>query len=182
MSKPKQLFVFLEGPDDERFFKNVCESSMHNSYEEIRLIQYAGMTPKACINFFKTIKSQLKADYIFLTDLDSQGDKKFDVVSRITKVIEKFNREIDESNIIVVKEEIESWYLAGLTPSNLKKFNIKTTNNTELLNKEYFIQQKPKQFTSKTDFMIEILKEYSLEIGITRNNSLRFFTEKHRLI
>jgi len=182
METYKQLFIFLEGPDDERLFEKVCKPILMLDYDFIKIIKYAGLTQKIVVDLLKTLKTQIHSDYIFVTDLDAKGDKSFCVTKRKSKLNDKFNNIIDENKIVVVKEEIESWYLAGITQINLEKFKIEPFSNTEQIDKEIFISIMPKKFKSKTDFLIETLKEFSLETGIENNKSLKYFATKYKLI
>ena len=81
--------------------------------------------------------------------------------------------------IIVVVKEIESWYLAGLDNKVCKQLKIKNFPNTEKVTKEEFNSLIPKKFTSRIDFMLEILKNFSIEIAKKKNTSFRYFVEKY---
>jgi len=39
----------------------------------------------------------------------------------------------------------------------------------------------PKKFTSRIDFMSEILKKFSIEIAKQKNNSFQYFVEKYMI-
>jgi len=182
METYKQLFIFLEGPDDERLFEKVCNPIFMLDYNFIKIIKYAGLTQKSVVDFIKTLKKQLHSDYIFVSDLDAKGDKSFCVTKRKTKLNDKFSNIIDENKIVVVKEEIESWYLAGITQTSLEKFKMEPFSDTEQIDKETFISIMPIKYKSKTDFLIETLKDFSLESGIEKNNSLKYFVTKYKLI
>lgn len=96
--------------------------------------------------------------------------------------IKKEFRNIDENKIIVVIKEIESWYLAGLNDENAKKFKISPVKikTTDSITKEQFNNLIPRKFRySRMDFMIEILKCFSIEMGRQRNKSFRYFADKY---
>lgn len=78
-----------------------------------------------------------------------------------------------------MKEEIESWYLAGIIESNLSKFKISPFTDTQSITKEEFERMRPKNYGSSIDFMVEILKEYSLEQAKILNSSIKYFVSKH---
>jgi len=182
METYKQLYIFLEGTDDERFFEKIIKPRLTSDFAFIKFIKYAGLTKKVVIDLIKTFKNQPHTDYIFVSDLDTQGDKTFCITKRKSKLNEIFNNVIDNNKMFVVKEEIESWYLAGITQSNLEKFRIEAFSNTEQVNKEMFISMIPKKMKSTIDFQIETLKDFSLESGINKNNSLKYFVNKYKLI
>jgi hypothetical protein len=175
----KQLFIFVEGPDDERFINQIIKPLLLERYNHIKTIKYAAMTPKTVIGFIKTFDSQQNSDYIFMCDMDARGDTSLCITQRKTKEQIKFSSYPDSNKIIVVKEEIESWYLAGITSENRKKFNIKPFIGTDTVTKEEFEKIIPKNFGSKTDFMIEVLKEYSLNEAMHFNRSFHYFMSKH---
>jgi hypothetical protein len=182
MESFKQLFIFIEGPYDERFFEKQIKPLFLETYSNVKLIKYASSEKKFIVGLIKTLKHQPSSAYIFVSDFDARGDNHYCVTQKKEKVREKFSNVIDNNCIVVVKEEIESWYLAGITNANLERFKIKSFLNTEQIDKESFIDLLPKEYTSKTDFLIESLKEFSLETGIDFNNSLKYFVAKYKLL
>ncbi len=94
----------------------------------------------------------------------------------------KYSNCFDSTKMIVIKEEIESWYLAGISAKNLGLFKIKPFTDTEAVTKEDFERLIPKNFTSKIDFMIEILKGYSIVEARQKNHSLAYFMKKFALM
>lgn len=90
----------------------------------------------------------------------------------------KIDPSIDREKIVVVKAEIESWYLAGISQSDAKKLNIIFHANTENINKEKFESMMHHRFVSNTDFMMEILKCYSIDTAKKQNPSFKYFWDK----
>jgi hypothetical protein len=176
----KQLYIFVEGDDDERFVNQIIKPLMKN-YSFVKLIKYSGLRQQEIVKFIQTFNNQVNTDYIFFCDLDSRGNA-LCVTQRKEKEQAKYSNCFDNSKIIVVKEEIESWYLAGISAKNLGLFKIKPFMDTEAVAKEDFERLIPKNFTSKIDFIIEVLKEYSLEESMTKNGSLAYFIRKFALL
>ena len=115
----------------------------------------------------------MAAEYVYITDIDQcpcVTAKKDDVVSSMV--------EIDPRNVIVVVKEIESWYLAGLTDEARRKLGIAHEGSTDEITKEQFNALVPKEFESRLDFKIEILKLFSMEAGIAHNRSLGYLIER----
>lgn len=132
--------------------------------------------------FVKTCKQKESYDYLFVCDMDARGDKTLCITSRKQKEQNKYGRNLLEINkIVVVKEEIESWYLAGITDAQATRLNIKRLADTTFTTKEEFERMIPKNYVSSNDFMVEILKNYSLEQGMEANSSLNYFAKKHLL-
>ena len=142
----------------------------------LEIVKYAHLKRGKIDNFFKSIKA-MSANYIYVADINNAPcatDKK-------EKIQKKF-KNIDGHRIIVVIKEIESWYLAGLDDINCKKlgvnpFNI--TDNTDNITKEQFNDMLPKKFDSRIDFMLEILKCFSIDKAKEKNRSLKYFLEKY---
>jgi hypothetical protein len=175
---PKQLFIFVEGTNDERFFERVVKPKLQQSYKVIFIHTYAERKDKyKKINDFLQSIASLKAEYIFVTDIDNSPcitAKKEEIRNRI--------RYIDANRILVVVKEIESWYFAGLDNIRSKKLKIRRIfENTNNLTKEQFKALIPKSFDSEIDFMIEILNLFSIEIAKNKNDSFKYFLEKFNI-
>jgi hypothetical protein len=124
--------------------------------------------------FLESIKA-MGVDYIYVTDINNSPcatAKKQEVQNKL--------RNIDEERIIVVIKEIEGWYLAGLINNiEAEKFKIHTFSFTDTITKEQFDSLIPKTFDSRIDFMLEILKIFSIEIAKQNNRSFRYCIEKY---
>lgn len=175
----KELFIFVEGPDDERYIKTVVSPKLEDVFSFVKIIKYATLSKTIIENFIKTYKKQIHTDYLFICDMDARGAKSQCVTKRKEKEQNKYGSYLEIDKIIVVREEIESWYLAGITSTNLIKFKIKNFTDTELVTKEEFEKMIPKNFISPNDFMVEILKEYSIDQAKDVNNSLKYFADKY---
>ncbi len=124
-------------------------------------------------DYIKTINS-IRADYIFFTDINNSPcitDKKENIQRKF-----KF---IDINKIVVVIKEIESWYLAGLDNDACNQLKIKCIENTDSITKERFNNLIPRKFTSRIDFMLEVLKLFSIDEATRKNTSFKYFIEKY---
>lgn len=178
--QPNGLYVFLEGPDDERFFNAVIRPLLAAEIDFFKIIMYSTKTSSVIQSILKTVKAQTNLKYLFFCDHDTQGDSSLCITKRKEKICEKYGQQPELTRIFVVREEVESWYLAGITAVNKQKFKLPTFTTTDHITKEDFLAMMPKQFTSSNDFMIEVLKEYSLQYAVSEatNTSLRYFCEK----
>lgn len=168
------LFIFLEGNDDERFFQAVFEQKFREKYQWVQYVKYAQVTPAKVDSFVQNIL-KIKADYLFLADIDAEPC----VTEKRGKLCKKYSQ-LQSNLIFVVKKEIESWYLAGVTTEMAEELKIKgPILETNTLTKEQFDQKQPSAFTSRLDFLQEILKIYSLEVALPRNNSLAYFNGRY---
>jgi len=172
-SSYKRLFIWVEGNDDERFFKNLLKFGFYKKYNFIEIIKYAHMRRDKIVNFIKSIKS-MGADYIFVTDINNSP-----CITAKKEEIKKRFKIIDTERVMVVVKEIEGWYLAGLDHNACKKLKINNIDNTANITKEKFNALIPKRFSSKIDFMTEILKIFSVEIAKYKNKSFEYFISKY---
>lgn len=182
----KGLFIWVEGDDDERFFERVIKSHFDTEYDYVKIISYEGDRYKEekkkekITSFFKAITSMKKsvgytADYLFVTDLDTTP-----CATRKKQEIKEILKGIDEKRILVVKNEIEGWYIAGLNDRDSKKLGVKCFHSTNKLTKEAFNKIMPRRFaSSRIDFMQEILNCFCLETAKKKNESFKYFIGKY---
>jgi len=156
------LFVFVEGSDDERFFKK------YFSTQQVKFIQYAHMKNKEICQYLRAIKGNSR--YVFIADSDRKlpGEK--------AKKICEIYKECDIKNVYIVNLEIESWYMAGLSSHCSSKFKIKCLSDTNSFCKEQFNCLVPRKY-SRIDFMLEVLRDFDFQEAKMRNNSFRFFSD-----
>lgn len=169
----KLLFIWVEGDDDERFFDKILKPKLQEKYDVVKIIRYAAMKRERVDNFIKNIKA-MGADYIYLTDINDSPC----ITAKKGETQSKY-KNIDNGKMIVVVKEVESWYLAGLDNNVCKQLKIGNFANTDNVTKEKFKALIPKEFTSRIDFMSEILKNFSIEIAKQKNNSFQYFVEKY---
>jgi hypothetical protein len=171
MSKQGRLIIFLEGADDERFFKAVFEQKLLEKYERIQYFPYARESRVKINEFMSSILKTAGDDYLFFADIDQEPC----VTEKKSKLRGKYSQ-LQDHLIFVVKKEIESWYLAGISQEAADELKIRgKLGETDTLTKEQFDQKQPTSFTSRIDFLQEILKIYSLEVALPRNQSLAYF-------
>ena len=166
-----QMFVYVEGNYDKMFVKNILSDYLRTNKSILLYpIPYAQKPPN---EMNKDIKSKSKHNYLFLSDLDI--DKFPCITSRKEKRINTYEG-LESSKIIIVKAEIESWYLAGVdnTLSQFKNFDI--PDNTESVTKEEFDSMIGE--CSKFDMLMEISKCYDFKLARKRNSSFNYFMNK----
>jgi len=169
----KGVFIFLEGPDDERFIKAVLNKPLREKFGWVIPYMYAQKKKQNICNYINSINS-MGANYIFLADLDS-----YPCISSKKEALLRKYIVLDESKIIVVKKEIEGWYLAGLNSDVINELGLEYTDRTDGITKQNFSSRIPARFNSTIDFKIEILKHFSLKTACEKNTSISYFTMKH---
>ena len=168
----KQLWVIVEGNDDEKFFEKI-KPLLEKKYDSVQIWKYAQEPPKRIKNFLKSIKA-MNSDYFFFRDINNSPC----VTAKKKKLKKEYKKTIDVDNIIILIKEIESWYLSGLDAKKSKELKIRTFRNTDNITKEKFNGLIPKKFDSRIDFMAEILKRFSVETAKRKNRSFDYFMAK----
>jgi hypothetical protein len=176
MSVYEQFFIFVEGEKDRLFFSGVVEPIFLEKCDCVQVIEWASKESDWVNNYIRSIKSdRWNADYIFVTDMDTPC-----VTARKEEIQKRF-RGIDDDKIMVVKKEIESWYLAVLDDNKCRDFEIPSFRDTEGVTKEQFNGLVPARFDSDIDFMQQILNSFEIETAKQKNGSFRYFAEKYGL-
>jgi hypothetical protein len=172
----RRLFIFVEGSDDVRFFETIIKPRFEHAFESVELIMFACTKSVKVDRFIRGIKA-MHHNYIIVTDIDfekSVNDKKTIIMSRFS--------EADYNNIMVIIQEIESWYLAGIDDNGAKALGIHVPARTDFVTKEHFIRWIPRYYPSKIAFMVEVLKHFSLSVAVEKNKSFRFFMEHYVIV
>lgn len=187
MSGYRRLFIFIEGDDDERFFKEILYKQFKRKYDYVRPIKYAQRKKSDIEGILNTIlnSKNFNADYIFVADLDNTPC----ITRRKEKLINFFDKKIQGNLIFIVVKEIEGWYLAGLDDKAIKKLGLKSAikklkskkSNTELLTKEDFDSIIPERYKGRIPFMEDILNNFSINSAKLKNKSFEYFVDKLNL-
>lgn len=159
------LHVFMEGPDDERFFTKIYG----DCFGCFKPILYSGWTHAKINNFIRSITCMPDSDYIFFGDADGKTieEKKNILLNRYSN--------LDSSKVFIVQYEIESWYYAGTSATVCQKLKMKQyVHNTDGLTKEDFNAKLP-QKTDRKFIMSQILELYELDLATLRNTSMSHF-------
>jgi 5S rRNA maturation endonuclease (ribonuclease M5) len=156
------FFLFVEGKDDERFMQKYFQG------ENIKIIKYSTMKTCKLIDYLNSIKRMPDCDFHVFVDEDGKGVEKVKKEYKDRLKIEEICR------ITVVKYEIESWYLAGMSSENMSKYGMKDILKTDVINKEGFWRLfKEKERNINT--LINILKDYDCNLAKKRNSSFSDF-------
>lgn len=169
----RSLFLFLEGDDDERFFRAVLFPLFRKRYEVVQAVQVSQMTKKKVSDWLRSVEG-MRADYLFVRDLDRHP-----CATAAKEALRDAHPRLDPARIQVVKVEIESWYCAGIGSGRLAELNVATCADTEEITKERLNALLPGGRELRIPAMAEILETYDLERAAQRNGSLRYFLRKH---
>jgi hypothetical protein len=170
----RQLWLFVEGPDDTRFIRGIIRPLLEGTFDDIRIVEYSNLAREKIYKFLQSAKSTPYADYFFLQDINSSPCIAFKKKS----IYNRYNKRVDNARTVVVIKEIESWYLAGLDERACIKLKVKHLLQTNTFTKEDFAKIIPRKFDSSNDFMIEILKFFSVDTAKLKNSSFCYFLNR----
>jgi hypothetical protein len=173
--RQKKLYIFVEGNDDELFFKRIIQPLFLNHYADVEIFKYAQWKKQKVELFIQSIIT-LDYDYIFTADIDL-----LETIAEKKKIIKNRFSNVDPLKIDIVIKEIESWYLAGVSNEKSAVMNIWLPEDTNEITKEDFNDICHRTYRSRIDFMYEILKSYSFDVAVKKNQSFEYFVKNHRL-
>ncbi len=173
--RQKKLYIFVEGNDDELFFKRVVQPLFLNHYSDVEIFKYAQWKKQKVELFIQSIIT-LDYDYIFTADIDL-----LETIAEKKRIIKNRFSNVETSKIDIVIKEIESWYLAGISTERAALMNILIPKDTNEITKEDFNEICHHTFRSRIDFMYEILKSYSIDLAMKKNQSFEYFVKNHRI-
>jgi len=171
----RKLFIWVEGGSDARFFEAVFKSLLEKRYNRVEIRTYATLKKSKVVNLLRGILAS-DNDYILVADIDQEPC----VTAKKQRLLDRF-RPVDTGRIRVVIKEIESWYLAGLDDAACFVLGLPAMDRTDAVTKEDFNLLIPDRFDSRIDFMMELLKYFSLRIALKKNRSFAYFTSRQRL-
>ena len=164
----KCLVLFVEGNDDQIFFEKIVQPLLENKGYHVQTYQYAREKRGKVNAYIKSINAMSTTDYLFWSDYN---DRSPCISARIDGLIQTY-RGLEREKIRIVIRQIESWYLAGLNDDTCRKLKVPVLRDTNDVTKEMFDRLTPKKFSSRIDFMQELLKHYDLAVAKQKNRSL----------
>lgn len=168
-----KLYFLVEGNDDEDFIRSVIFPLVKGVDPNLIHIWKYREQKKEKVKGFLTSLNQMHSNFFYITDNDDS------VCVTCAKLRElnyyRLKGILDESRIIVVIKEIESWYYAGMVASKAKKIGIiKTGLNANDVTKEKFKEIISKDKT-RQEVLQKILSNFDLSKGMNENTSLAYF-------
>lgn len=173
---PHRLFIFVEGGDDQRFFAQVIVPLLKSDYASVEIITYACMKSVKVCRFVRSI-TEMDHDFILCGDIDQER-----TVKAKKAVLKSRFCVLSDDRIVVIIQEIESWYLAGLDDASQKRLTLRPYKTTNHITKEVFNRMIPSFYTSRIAFMIEVLAHFSVTTAKEKNRSFRYFCSRFRTL
>lgn len=160
-------YIFVEGQDDDNFISEIIVKK-----EDFKIIPYAEKKKEKVNGMIKTFK-KMNNEYVLLADLDEKDSQ-----TRIQELKKQY-KDIESKNIYFSIQEIEAWYLSGISDNYINKYKIKNSilQNTENITKEKFENIFHNSRDTILEIKLKILSEFNIEKAKLRNNSLKIFLE-----
>ena len=174
MNGYRRLVLLVEGNDDRRFAESVLCPLAESSFDFVEIYEYAQKKPAKVNEYVSTISFVPDWSYIFIADFD-EGPC---MTLKMDQLILKYGG-LDVGRILVVKREIESWYLAGLDADSCDSLEVPLQVDTNNLRKERFDSLKPSHFDNRTDFMVEVLRRFDISTARSKNQSFDYAMGKY---
>ncbi len=171
----RRLFILVEGNDDERFFERIIIPLLSPRYRAIRLIKFACMRSNRVCRFIRSIH-RAGDELLLVADIDKAPG----VTAKKRILMERFGV-VQPSEIMVIIQEIESWYLAGLETLDAYRLGTHPVLSTDQVTKEIFNTTIPPQYTSRIAYMLEILSRFSIPSACRKNRSFHHFMDRYYL-
>ncbi|MDD1706890.1 MAG: DUF4276 family protein [Methanoregulaceae archaeon] len=166
----RRLFIFVEGNDDQRFFTRIVRPLVESGYASVEIIMYASMKSVNVCRFIRSITA-MDHDFILCSDIDQERNVKAKKIALKTR----FCTHLADDRIVVIIQEIESWYLAGLDEKAQKRYSLRPYRGTNHITKEIFNRMIPRNYISRIAFMAEILDHFKIDAAQEKNRSFRYF-------
>ena len=162
------LYILVEGPDDQRFFQaEIIDRTIRQIYQIVHVITWSNEPREDLASLVNGIIRN-EGHYIFLLDKDSM----FVCLEAVRQYAIQRCPNVERSRILVVVREIECWYLAGIDQLLAQRHNLSIPEDTSNISKSRLEQiARDLKFASPADFMVEILKTFSIENARGRNAS-----------
>jgi hypothetical protein len=166
-------FVIVEGRDDSDFVGAVLLPvfAAGCQVDHVDVIAWANYTKDKRRGLIASIKA-MNCEYTVLVDQDVAC-----ISERRAKVLER-HPYLSLSNIIVVRGEIEAWYLAGATQDMLERLGWPLDAITDGLTKEGFREMLAQRGDDEALTKIRILREFNLADARRRAPSLEYLVAR----
>ena len=174
MNGYRKLVLFVEGKDDQLFAESILRPLAQSLFDHVEVYEYAEEKPTKVRGYINQIRFVHDWSYIFIADFD-QGPC---VTLRKSGLTRRYNG-LETERIMIVRHEIESWYLGGLDSDSCDDLGIQYLRDTNDATKEQFDSLIPSRFEDRADFMLEVLGRYDIETARGRNGSFDYALGKY---
>ena len=171
-SSYRMLWLLVEGADDRRFCRDILIPVFQTTFDHVQAWEYSQRRPVERARILRSIGS-MNADYILFGDIDERP-----CVTVTKETITNQFAGLTWDRIVVVRREIEAWYLAGLDEAACGDLGLGQVSDIDSITKEQFDQLVGGR-VNHTNTMVEILERYDVEVARQRSPSFGYFWQKH---
>ena len=168
----RRLWLLVEGADDSLFCQEVLFWSFQETFDHVQTWEYSQRKPAELVGLLRSIRS-MNADYLLFGDMDERP-----CVTATKEAITNQFSGLTWDRVVVVRQEIEAWYLAGLDEEAHRELGLARVRNVDEVAKEQFDRLVGGE-EEHTNAMVEILRHYDVEVARQRSPSFRYFWQKH---
>ena|GEM_PF-2048579 len=171
------LFL-VEGPDDDRFVKDVLEPKMD---EHAEVFKYSEKPNDVVDQTIALFASEHDSHY-YVTDLDRGTDERGDCSNCDQRERHERRRyDIEPSfSILVAFDAVEGWYLAGVPDEMANEMAVYPPNDTTHVGKDEFVDVFcESEYESQEQLKIDITQkyEYDYDLARQRNDSFAYVAD-----
>ena len=174
MNGYRKLVLFVEGSDDQLFAESILRPLVQPLFDYVQIYPYAKEKPTKVRGYVNQIRYVADWSYIFIADFD-QGPC---VTRRKDQLMSRYGN-LDADRILIVKSEIESWYLAGLDSDSCIELGVQPLGDTDSITKEIFGTVIPRNYEDRVGFMVDALRYYDIGTARDKNTSFDYAMGKH---
>lgn len=169
----RRLYLFVEGDDDERFFRFVLEPLLRATYDEVLYVKFSQMKWERLRAFLRSLEA-MQAEYLLVRDQD-----RYPCVTAAKEAVRRIHARIDPGRVQIVQPEIEGWYCAGIREDHtaLGGLDVVTCAETSGVTKERFEREVLRGGEPRAAAMVGILEAFDRETAARRNASFRYFIQ-----
>ena len=166
----KAIALFVEGFEDEMFMTRIFRPRLETQYSHVYIHQYAQRSSEQIRAHTRSLAKLAEKGHLFFLFADSEQGR---CIRKVRQEIAE-HYEIPESQVLVVRPEIEAWYCAGVPDSN--KFKVQLPPTVDDISKEAFARLfgKRAQGSERKLLLSEVLDVYDWDLALQRSSSLRY--------
>ena len=166
------LWLLVEGADDRRFCRDILIPVFQPTFDHVDIWDYSEEQNSRLTRLLQSVDS-MNADYLLFGDIDDRP-----CVTATKEYITRGIPRLEWDRIVVVRREIEAWYLAGLDEAAHRELGLARVRNIDEVAKEHFDRLVGGE-DEHTNTMVEILRHYDVEVARQRSPSFGYFWQKH---
>ena len=173
MSEGVVFFFFFF--DDERFIEQIVKPRLN--IDNVNTHRYSSQPDPSVNQVIGGFQGMYRELYL-LRDFD-KGKQNCNSSQDRKEFVKKKFPNIRDDQIIIVKDAIEGWYLAGLDSEQASNLDVDYHSDTENIGKEEFQSElASSKFTSKKNFQMEVIDKFSISVARDKNSSFNRFLER----